>query len=373
MAERIVSADSHVMEPADLWQQRLDRRFRERAPRVVENPQGRVPHYLFVAEGTTPFPVAAGFAAGRSGQALTDFMRSGYEAARPSGWDPVERIKDQDLDGICAEVLYPTLGMPLFGMRDPELQRACFAAYNAWVAEFCSQAPRRLYGIGLISLEEVASAVADLQRLAALGMRGAMIWGSAPEERPYRSREYDPFWQAAAELQLPISLHVITGHGRETRELGSPNNDAGTWYLTAVHEVQRSLAAIVFAGVLERFPGLRLVSAENDCGWLPHFMYRMDHGYEKYRAMARDPLKLKPSEYVRRQVWATFQDDATGPATWSLFGEDNYMWASDFPHADSTFPESRAWIERGFAGVPERVRRKITADNAVRLYRMELG
>jgi len=101
-------------------------------------------------------------------------------------------------------------------------------------------------------------------------------------------------------------------------------------------------------------------------------MYRMDHAYAKYRALLPEPLSLKPSEYVRRQVWATFQDDAVGAATYALFGEDNYMWASDFPHTDSTFPESHAWIEKNFEGVPDPVRRKIVHDNVVELYRMDL-
>ena len=107
---------------------------------------------------------------------------------------------------------------------------------------------------------------------------------------------------------------------------------------------------MIFGGVLERFPELRIVSAENDIGWLPHMMYRMDHAYDKYGPLMAEPLPMRPSEYVRRQIWATFQDDHVGAATYGLFGEDNYMWASDFPHTDSTFPESRAWIEKNFEG-----------------------
>jgi predicted TIM-barrel fold metal-dependent hydrolase len=376
----VVSADSHMMEPADLWQERLGRAFRERAPHVIENPDRQGARYLFVAEGAPPFPVAGGFAAGRSGKALSEFMSSGYEAARPSGWDPVERIKDQELDGIDAEVLYPTLGMTLFAMSDAALQRACFAAYNGWVAEFCRHDPRRLYGIGLISLEDVGLAVQDLEQIARLGMRGAMIWGAPPSDRPYSDRGYDPFWDAAQRSGLPVSLHIIASRGRVSLKVGDaaarkPGSvvNPGVWYMTVLHEIQESLASLVFGGVLERFPQLRIVSAENDTGWLPHFLYRMDHAFDKYRAMMPEKLSLRPSEYVRRQVWATFQDDPIGPGTHHVFGADNYMWASDFPHTDSTFPESRAWIEKNFAGVPEPVKRRIVYENAVALYRMELG
>jgi predicted TIM-barrel fold metal-dependent hydrolase len=365
-----------MTEPADLWTDRLDAKWRDRAPRVNETPSDTGPRYMFVAEGAPPFPVAGGFAAGRSGKELQEVMKQGYEAARPSGWDPAARLEDQDLDGIDAEVLYPSLGMSLFAMPDGELQRACFAVYNQWLAEFCSHEPKRLYGIGLVSLEDIDLAVGDLEAVAKLGMRGAMIWGSPPADRPYDDRGYDRFWNAASELDLPVSLHIIAGRGAVSTSVGRAVGDApsvhpGVWYMEVIHEIQSSLAHLVLGGVLERYPKLRIVSAENDAGWLPHFNYRMDHVYDKYGEMWAE-ISERPSHYVRRQVYATFQDDPVGPATHAIFGEDNYMWASDFPHSDSTFPESRAWIEKNFAGVPDAVRRKIVYDNAVALYGMDL-
>ncbi len=372
----VVSADSHVMEPGDLWQERLDKRFRDRSPRVIENPEKQGPRWLFAVEGASPFPIAGGFAAGRSGEELKEFMKQGYEAARPSGWDPAERMKDQEIDGVDAEILYPTLGMPIFSMLDGDLQRACFHVYNDWVAEYCRYEPKRLYGIGLISLEDIDAAVEDVESIAKQGMRGAMIWGAAPEERPYSDRAYDPFWQAASEAELPVSLHIIASRGRRTvgvgnKTIGSDGVNPGVWYSTVLHEIQESLATLVFCGVLARFPKLRIVSAENDIGWLPHFIYRMDHAFEKFGNLWTDDTPLRPSEYVRRQVWATFQDDPIGPRTHDIFGAENYMWASDFPHSDSTFPDSRGFIERNFAGVPEPVRQRIVCDNAVALYGME--
>lgn len=364
---RVVSADSHMTEPAKLWEERLDKKWRDRAPRVVTTAE--TPRPMFVAEGLKPFPVALGFAAGRSGEELKQHAAKGYEAARPSGWDPIERIKDQEIDGVEAEVLYTTLGMPLFGLVDGGLQRACFSVYNDWVSEFCSHNPTRLYGIGLVSLEDIDAGVKELERIHRKGLRGAMIWGSPPSDKPYSSRVYDPFWQAASELQMPLSLHVITGKGKES-ELNF--EQIGLFYMCLIHEVQRSLSSMIFGGVLERFPKLLLVSAENDTGWIPHFMYRMDHGHDKFGAMEKEPLPMKPSEYVRRQMWATFQDDPVGPATYKMFGEDKYMWASDFPHSDSTWPDSRQWIQKDFDGVPLEVTKKIVFDNAVKLYRMDL-
>ncbi|HZY60848.1 MAG TPA: hypothetical protein VFE56_13865, partial [Candidatus Binataceae bacterium] len=120
MARRIVSADSHMIEPAELWVERIDKSFKDRAPRAVVNKDK--PGAYFMAEGLRPFPVAALAATGRDGEEYAKHMKTGYEAVRPSGWDPVERIKDQEIDGVEAEVLYTSLGMPLFGLKDPDLQ-----------------------------------------------------------------------------------------------------------------------------------------------------------------------------------------------------------------------------------------------------------
>ena len=374
----VMSADSHVMEPADFWATRLDVKYRDQAPRVVKNDKGA--GYVFVAPGISPFPVAGGFGTGRSGTELKEHLSKGYEAARPSGWDPAERIKDQDIDGVEAEVLYTTLGMRLFSLDDAGLQRACFGAYNDWLAEFCSYNPKRLVGNALVSLEDIGEGIKELERCAKIGLRGAMIWGSAPEDRPYSSRIYDPFWQAASELEMPLSLHVITGRGRESKlevdpKTGNIVSLAGPtrleMYANVIHEIQRSLTSLIVSGVLERFPRLKLVSAENDVGWLPHYMYRLDHAWEKYSALTPEPLPLKPSDYMRRQLWATFQDDPVGPGTYKFFGTNNYMWASDFPHTDSTWPNSRKVIEKDFAGVPEDVTRKIVFENAAKLYRLQ--
>jgi predicted TIM-barrel fold metal-dependent hydrolase len=374
----VMSADSHVMEPADFWATRLDVKYRDQAPRVVKNDKGA--GYVFVAPGISPFPVAGGFGTGRSGTELKEHLSKGYEAARPSGWDPAERIKDQDIDGVEAEVLYTTLGMRLFSLDDAGLQRACFGAYNDWLAEFCSYNPKRLVGNALVSLEDIGEGIKELERCAKIGLRGAMIWGSAPEDRPYSSRIYDPFWQAASELEMPLSLHVITGRGRESKlevdpKTGNIVSLAGPtrleMYANVIHEIQRSLTSLIVSGVLERFLRLKLVSAENDVGWLPHYMYRLDHAWEKYSALTSEPLPLKPSDYMRRQLWATFQDDPVGPGTYKFFGTNNYMWASDFPHTDSTWPNSRKVIEKDFAGVPEDVTRKIVFENAAKLYRLQ--
>ena len=173
-------------------------------------PNENRPGVSLVAPGIMPFPIAGLWAIGKSGQELAKHMSEAHGEVRRSGWDPVERIKDQDVDGVDAEVLYPTLAMPLFGLADAELQPACFRIYNDWLSEYCSYNSARLVGIGLISLFDIAGAIREMERCRKLGLRGAMIWGAAPRERPYGAH-YDPFWQAASELNMPLSLHVLTG------------------------------------------------------------------------------------------------------------------------------------------------------------------
>lgn len=361
-AQRILSADSHVIEPADVWTSRIEKRFRDRAPRVIKHSGSREGDF-FVAEGQRPFPVAGFAVAGVDPKEFAESMARGYPGVRPSAWDPVLRIADQDRDGVSGEVLYPSLGMRLFQMEDGELRAASFRAYNDWLAEFCAHSPRRLAGVAMVSLDDPLDGVAELSRAANKGLRGAMIWGAAPAERPYSDPSYDPFWAVAHDLGTPISLHILT-----ERRGGSDFQSVMKGYPALHHSVERSLTEIIFAGVLERFPKLKLVSVENDIGWIAHFLQRLDHSYEKYRYLEKDAIPNPPSYYFRRQVGATFQDDRVGVMTRHSIGINNLMWGSDFPHSDSTWPNSREVIERDFQGVPDDERRIVIADNVAALY-----
>jgi uncharacterized protein len=364
---KVISADSHMTEPGDLWVERLDRKYRDNAPRVIKNDKANGPAYLFVAPGIHPLAVAGTFAAGRSGDELREHMKHGYEAARPSGWDPVERLKDQDLDGVVAEVLYSSLGIVLLNMKDVELQQAALRVYNDWLAEFCKHSPRRLAGIGLYTLKALPD-VSEIEHCAKLGLKGMLILASDTIDRPYSDEHFDPLWRACAEANMPISLHKPLVSGMP---LTSAMPTMADLQIHVIHIVEQCLTRMVYGGVFERFPTLKMVSAENDVGWIPNWAHRLDHVHAKVANAKK--LPLKPSEYVRRNVWATFQDDPLGPATWRFFGENNYMWASDFPHADSTFPHSVQVISDNFAGVPGEVTNKIVFDNANRLYNLGLN
>jgi predicted TIM-barrel fold metal-dependent hydrolase len=377
MAElQLISSDSHVSEPPDLWVERIDKKYRDRAPKVVLNPEGQEGAY-FLYEGFPPHNLAIGLGAGRTPEELAAFLKTGtYADARPGGWDPAQRLPDMELDGVEAEVLYTTLGFRLFWLKDAGLQQACFRVYNDWLAEYCGYAPKRLKGLALISLYDPKEGAQELARCATLGLKGAMIWCSPPADQPYSLPLYDPFWAAAQDLDMPISLHAITGIERIQWEYGAEQRAMRP--TVTPHEIEKSFSTLILSGVLERFPRLKIVSAENNCGWLPYYLQRVDRAFLRFGPSGTatpwpTKLSLKPSEYFQRQMYCTFIDDPFGVASRHWIGVDNIMWSSDYPHTASTWPRSRAVIERDFKDVSEEEKRKIVRGNVAKLYGFDLG
>jgi predicted TIM-barrel fold metal-dependent hydrolase len=315
--------------------------------------------------------------AGRTPEELAAFLKTGtYADARPGGWDPAQRLPDMELDGVEAEVLYTTLGFRLFWLKDAGLQQACFRVYNDWLAEYCSYAPKRLKGLALISLYDPKEGAQELARCAKLGLKGAMIWCSPPADQPYSSALYDPFWAAAQDLDMPVSLHAITGMERIPWEYGAEQRAMRP--TVTPHEIEKSFSILILSGVLERFPHLKIVSAENNCGWLPYYLQRVDRAFTRFGPSGTatpwpTKLTLKPSEYFQRQMYCTFIDDPFGVASIHWIGIDNVMWSSDYPHTASTWPRSRAVIERDFKDVNEEEKWKIVRGNVAKLYGFDLG
>jgi len=304
---RLISADSHFVEPPAMWAERMDSRFRDRAPHTVKGLSGRDGEF-FVCENITPMAVAGFFGAGVPSAELPEHNKRGFDAAPKSVWDPSYRLKDQDRDGVQAEVIYTSMGMPLFGLDDAELRAACFRAFNDWAAEYCSHDFKRLIPLGMITLEDPTAAAVELERIAKKGMKGAMIWAEPPDDRPYSHADYDPFWAAAQDLNMPLSLHILTarkGTGADAR--------AGSNFLLSLanlhHQIERSISVMVYGGVFEKFPRLKVVSAENDVGWMAYFMYRLDTVQNRLGAVGGMKLPMRASDYIKRQVYATFIAD----------------------------------------------------------------
>ena len=185
---RLISADSHVSEPPDLWATRVDKQYRDRAPRLVTDLPGKDGAY-FLYEGHAPHPIGIGLGAGKSPDELKEFLtKATYADARPGGWDPAERVKDNALDGVEADVLYTTLGFRIFWLKDAGLQEDCFRVYNDWLAEFVAYAPKKMAGLAMISLYDPKAGARELERCAKMGLKGAMIWCSPPQDAPYNGR-----------------------------------------------------------------------------------------------------------------------------------------------------------------------------------------
>lgn len=370
MSTAVISSDSHFVEPPDLWQKRLDRKFRDRAPRVVRGIDGKKGDFI-LAEGVEPIPIAIFLGAGVKPEVYAQLIEQGYDACPKSVWEPAERVKDQDRDGVLAEVIYGSVGLRLLAMDDDELRFACCRAFNDWALEYCSENPKRLIPLGMLTLEDIPAAVNELKRVAAKGMRGLMIHGEASDERPYSSLEYDPIWATAQDLDMKLSLHVFTA--RKQERIMSGTGSVLIFSATSHQPVERSIAALVLSGVLDRFPKLTIVSAENDVGWMPYMMSKMDRKYLLNKSrFGGVTLDLKPSEYILRQVYSTFINESMGAECLKEYALSNAMWASDYPHTSSTWPNSQSYIQNSFGALPEADRRKLVHDNVARVYGIDL-
>jgi predicted TIM-barrel fold metal-dependent hydrolase len=360
---RIISADSHVSEPPNLWLERMEQKYRDRAPRIERYGDSD----CFIYEGQmAPQPIGLGVMAGRKPE---EFKAMGVtmDEVRRGGWDPQARIEDQKIDGLDAEVVYPTLGMGLYTMPDPDLKAASFRAYNDWLADYCNVAPDRIVGCALIPADDVGAAVAELRRSRKNGLRGALIPAVAPEGRRYNDPAWDELWAAACDLDVPLSLHIGSGKKFEIKPGVGSAEIMVTMEPMSMPEV---IATFIWGGVFERFPKLRIVSVESGIGWLGYLVERMDHVWRKHRFWTQSAVKRPPSEIFRDHVHATFQEDHIGMKIALDIGAQCLLWANDYPHTDTTWPESRKVIEEHFRGFPEKERNLMVGGNAARLYHL---
>jgi predicted TIM-barrel fold metal-dependent hydrolase len=356
----ILSADSHFTEPGDLWLRTIDPEFRARAPHVVRQEESDV----LVCDGAPMFPVGVLHGVRYKGGDVP--LQGRYEDIPASSYEPEARLRDLAVDGVSAEVLYPTIAMRFFTIEDPAFGAACVRAYNSFAADFCAYDPDRFKAIGVILLDDMDAAVAELHRCKDLGLVGAMIAVHPDGALPYHDARYDPFWATADALQLPVSLHVSTE--RRVDE-AAPRTAVQTFFGYQV--VQHIIVGMIFAGTFDKYPGLQVVSVENDAGWAAHLVERMD--YVQAKARARNLLKDQfnqqiPSHYWRNNVYYTFMRDRTAVLARDVIGVDRLMWSSDFPHGDSTWPDSQKVIDEELGDIPVADQRRILYENAATLY-----
>ncbi|MET0371316.1 MAG: amidohydrolase family protein [Sphingobium sp.] len=376
----IVDADAHVNPSPDFWADYLPADLRALAPRIEPGEEGEDCDYV-VFEGRRKKLNLIGAQAGRKGK---DFKITGKASdARSGGWMPAARLDDMDTDGIEAQVLFG--GGPL-GTANSELFKASFHAYNRWLADFCSYAPSRLGGVGYVPMQDVDESIAMMRDFAARGLKAVNIpafpmtaksvenagagaaqtlalTGDTSGARTYADPEFDPFWKAAIELGLPVTIHL---GGRSVR-FTEPKHFLPD-LLMSKFAMAEPIAILIFGGVFQRFPDLKFVSVESGVGWFAFAADYMDKTWEKQRFWTKSVLEKPPSFFMEQNVYGSFIHDAPGVTMRNLPGAGNIMWSSDYPHSETTFPDSHKIIDQLFAGVPEDDRRMILGERARQLF-----
>jgi predicted TIM-barrel fold metal-dependent hydrolase len=373
---KLVSADSHIAEPADLWTKRIDRKYLDRAPTIV---CGDDTDYFVIDGMTTILEGESGDGIGllatkRKYEDPDEFdfgFKGRWHDVPESAYDPAERIREIDREGIEAELLYTSFGLGMFALPDLDYRFACARAFNDWLGEFCAPAPKRLFGIAMIPTDDVARAVKELERCAKLGMRGGMISISLESGKSYGDKEFDPLWSAAAELDMPLSLHVAASE-TTFRTSGNMWTDFACVFTPTMY----TIVSMIFSGLFDRHEKLKVVSVENDASWALAVLERMDDRWLHDRAWAWGDAMTsgrKPSQIFHDHVGCTFMRDRTAILNREIIGKENIMWGSDFPHFDGAWPDSGGALERQFSDIPLDDQIRIGRSNAIDFYNLPIA
>ncbi len=364
MHRLLISADSHVMEPVDLWSRNLPERLRSLGPRFE------------VRDGATCLMVEDRIVRNFSRLAQPDTTAEpAPKTPEPAqtfsmgGNDPDARLRDLDTDGVWGEVIYPNLAFfCTFHIRDAALQVATARVYNDWVADQFIGASERFAPVAVIPVRDVAASITELQRVAARGFRSALLPDHI-DARPYNDLAYEPLWAAAQDLGLPLTFHAGTGRSQTPAHgLGG----AVINYVVTVSSPLETVAYLCASGVLARHPRLEVVMVECGSGWLAWALHAMDDAYREHQRWVRPKLELLPSEYFRRQGHVTFQHDPVGLANIRFTGDRCLLWGSDYPHPEGTWPHSRDYLARQLEGLADDTIDRITCTNAADLYHFRL-
>ena len=350
----LISADDHLdihAMPPDAWS-RLPAAFRERGPHVQETTEG--PYWFCEGRRISP-----------SGRKEAGYISANEHGLRPG--QPTTRLEDMDRDGVHATVVYGPMCTQL-QIADAGLHEQVAKVYNEWAAEFQRQSPDRLILLPDIPPYDPQGAKRELERCAKLGHRGAIVGSTVGRAKPLFDDEWTGFWDAAQEIGIPIHVHLAGG-------LHSLKMQLGSWRMPAAvavvpMQLDETLAGLIFSGVLEKRPNVKFVMGEAGLGWIPYVIERLDHELHKYGSKIKDhKIEMLPSEIFARQCYTTYEDEKLGVELIPRIGVGNVMWASDYPHGDSTWPHSRkALAESPLARHGPEVLRKVTCETAARVY-----
>ena len=282
----------------------------------------------------------------------------------PGSADPAARLKDMAQDGLEAEVIYPTYGLFLYRVTDSTVQALLLRAYNDWVAEYVSYDPSHLAAVGVISLRDVEQAIQEMTRCADMGLKAALIGNDTGDDLGYGDPKYDPFWAACVDRNMLVAIHNFTGLYPQ------PPMNQHMRFTAGDYPAKWVLTDLMFTGVFDRFPEMRVIMAEFNIGWIPNFIYACQD--ELNLGRAKPVPELRPAEYFQRNIWCSLIDDPIGGHMVDQIGVDRVVWSSDYPHYECSWPNSREYVERNFSGLPEETVRKITRENIIKLYDLPL-
>ncbi len=382
---RVLSGDSHLECDSKWWIGRVAPKHRDRAPRVIHLPDGGGD--AWIVEGSPLSVVTKPLYGGRGRDQWRPWAMR-YEDTPGTG-PATQRLDEQHQDGIDGEVLFPGVGGPRLWAsiadRDPYL--AVVRAYNSYLAEeYCAVDPNRLFGVGVIPWTGLDDAIAEMEWCKQAGLR-AVLLGVFPNGGGMPKPQDDRFWAASLDLEMAVAIHVqLDRNGpRAGPWMEYPNADPGVAKRATTDVIQEvchyartagfNAMQLAMSGLFDRFPELQVFFAETMIGWLPLFMEAADDRYENLlpwigEVYGWEPVKLRPSEYVRNNCHWSFMRDRSGVLLREVMGVDHLIWASDFPHYETDFPESHSVIDRNFEGVPIDEVRLMTSENIARLFRL---
>lgn len=371
------SADSHVNEPEATWAG-IPEDLRAHGPHFIQDPPGKKGLY-FCFEGHNPDPVGQTFTAGtgRDPAVVKDRVENFTWDRWRGPWDPDARLGDMQRDGVEAEILYPSMARNFYVLsgEDTALQLAGIRSYNNWITGYCAALPDRLFAIGLLSVLDLEFSVEEMGRIKGLGHKGALLPAELPNGVSYADPAFEPIWQAAEGLDLPLHFHININQGSEREAYRIPLKamvDMGRRSVRrAVTQPTTLLTDLLFGLVLENHPGLRVVFAEYELAWILPFMYRYEGVAKRFPREYPDLAGMSrlPSETIRDQVFVTFQNDPAGLAGARELGLlDNCLWANDYPHGGATWPDSKEIVANQLEGFDAALGRKLVWENTARLY-----
>src|SRR5579875_857 len=364
---RLVSVDDHLIEHPMVWQERLPQAMREQGPHIVELETG-AQQWCFegVVAGTTGLSAVAGTPLKERG---TDPRR--FEEMRRGCWDPIARLDDMDQDGVAVQLPFPNYagfaGSRFFRAKDKVLALECVRAYNDFVLdEWCAAAPDRYIPMVIVPFWDVQRSAEELQRCAAKGARAISFPDNpAPLGLPsFHTDHWDPLFAVVQDVGVPICMHF--GTSGNTPHIADDAPLAVTTTLMG-STLFSSMVDLLMSPVLHKFPGIKVCYSEGQIGWIPFALQRMDQAWEHYRFYSLERTinpDVRPSDLFRKHVYGCFIDDEVGVAQRDYIGVDNILWESDYPHADSLWPNSRATAEKLLSSVPDEDARKIGELNA---------